>query len=314
MKRCLICGNALMPDETNYHRRCAKKLFHSNRIPAFDYTWDDLNALASRIIKQRISVPGVQPKLSLHLERSNDQSTERLTLVGLEGGYILKPPTPDYPQLPEAEHFCMLLARAARIVTADFGLISLKSGELAYITPRMDRAQGTLLHMEDFCQLTNKLTEQKYRGSMEQVGKALRHYSSAPGLDAVRLFELTLFCFLTGNSDMHLKNFSLLRNIDGRLELSPAYDLVPVKIILPEDKEEMALTLNGKKAKLKRNDFKLFGQALKLSDKQVDRALNRITGACLKNLNNTLASSFLPKKMHHEIQDLVIGRINKIDQ
>ena len=120
----------------------------------------------------------------------------------------------------------MLLARACHIVTAEFGLIPLKSGELSYIIRRMDRDGDRKLHMEDFCQILNKVTAQKYNGSMEQIGRALREYSDVAGLDAIRLFELTVFCFLTGNSDMHLKNFSLMRRENGTVELSPAYDLV----------------------------------------------------------------------------------------
>ena len=256
-----------------------QRLFGSRSIPALNYTQEELNALAKKTVLSRISVPGVQPKLSLHLERGNPRSNSRLTLVGLEGDYILKPQTPQWKRLPEAEHFCMLLARSCKISTPEFGLIPLKSGELAYITRRMDRNGDRMLHMEDFCQILNKATDQKYNGSMEQVGKALRKYSDAPGLDAVRLLELTIFCFLTGNSDMHLKNFSLLRKENGAWELSPAYDLVPVKIILPADKEELALTLNGKKNKLKRINFEQFAVSMDLTGVQCNRALDRILNA-----------------------------------
>uniref|UniRef100_UPI00258F8068 HipA domain-containing protein n=1 Tax=uncultured Victivallis sp. TaxID=354118 RepID=UPI00258F8068 len=192
MNRCLICG---LEAEQNYHPKCMKALFHSTAPPVFNYTQDELNELAKSIIQQRISVPGVQPKLSLHLEKGTPETQSRLTLVGLEGDYILKPQTPQWKHLPEAEHFAMLFARLCKISTAEFGLIPLKSGELAYITRRMDRMKNGSLHMEDFCQLTNKMTSQKYNGSMEQVGKALREYSNFPGLDAVRLYELTIFCY-----------------------------------------------------------------------------------------------------------------------
>jgi len=168
----------------------------------------------------------------------------------------------------------MLLAKKCRICTVDFGLIPLNSGELAYITKRMDRHNGALLHLEDFCQILNKMTSQKYNGSMEQIGKALRAYSVVPGLDCIRFFELAVFSFLTGNSDMHLKNFSLLRHENGNYELSPAYDLVPVKVVLPQDNEELALTLNGKKNRLKRSDFDAFATSLKLTSVQADKALD----------------------------------------
>ncbi len=289
-----------------------KRLFGSTKIPVLNYTQDELNELAKNIIMERISVPGVQPKLSLHLEKGNAESHSRLTLVGLEGDYILKPQSPQWPYLPEAEHFCMLLARKCRIATAEFGLIPLGSGELAYITRRMDRTSDGVLHMEDFCQILNKMTAQKYSGSMEQIGKALREYSDVPGLDTVRFFELAVYSFLTGNSDMHLKNFSLIRQKDGHYELSPAYDLVPVKIILPADQEELALTLCGKKSNFKRADFERFGTGLRLSEKQISKAMARIADAVAQSLPESLNSNFLPDEMRTAVSDLITSRLARI--
>ena len=304
MNRCLICGMPLKENEQNYHAKCMKALFHSTTAPVFNYTQDELNELAKSIIQQRISVPGVQPKLSLHLEKGTPESQSRLTLVGLEGDYILKPQTPQWKHLPEAEHFTMLFARLCKISTAEFGLIPLKSGELAYITRRMDRTQNGPLHMEDFCQLTDKLTSQKYNGSMEQVGKALREYSNFPGLDMVRLYELTLFCFLTGNSDMHLKNFSLIRQEDGQYTLTPAYDLVPSNIILPADKEELALTLCGKKSNLKKADFVRFADNLGLTSTQVEKISKKLLHNASEKLPEALDRSFLPSKMQKQLISL----------
>lgn len=311
MNRCLICGTSLAENESNYHSICMKKLFHSKAAPVFNYTQDELNELAKSIIRQRISVPGVQPKLSLHLEKGTPKTQSRLTLVGLEGDYILKPQTPQWKHLPEAEHFAMLFARLCKISTADFGLIPLKSGELAYITRRMDRMKNGLLHMEDFCQLTNKPTSQKYNGSMEQVGKALREFSSLSGLDAVRLFELTLFCFLIGNSDMHLKNFSLIRQENGQYTLTPAYDLVPVKIILPADKEELALTLCGKKSNLKKDDFIRFAESLRLTAIQQKKTLKKLLDNAEKQLPEALKRSFLPSVMQKQFTDLFQTRLSR---
>ena len=310
--RCLCCGELLAEADGCYHAKCARKLFGSSRIPVFNYTQEELNLLAKRIVMERISVPGVQPKLSLHLERGNAASRSRLTLVGLEGDYILKPQSPHWNHLPEAEFFCMLLAKKCRICTVDFGLIPLNSGELAYITKRMDRHNGALLHLEDFCQILNKMTSQKYNGSMEQIGKALRAYSDVPGLDCIRFFELAVFSFLTGNSDMHLKNFSLLRHENGNYELSPAYDLVPVKVVLPQDNEELALTLNGKKNRLKRSDFDAFATSLKLTSVQADKALDRMMAAVSNNLFFALEASLLPEDMKQAIAELVNERMTRL--
>lgn len=312
MNRCYICGKELEGSSDNYHKRCLKTLFNSTTIPIIDYTWNELNKLASQIISQKISIPGVQPKLSVHLEKGHNNQTDRITIVGLEGDYILKPPTETYPFLPEAEHFCMLFARLIGIQTADFGLIPLKSGELAFITSRMDRTPDGMFHMEDFCQLTDKLTEQKYRGSMEQIGKTLRKFSSNPGLNAIQFFEIVLFSFLTGNSDMHLKNFSMLRDNSGNYNLAPAYDLVPVKIILPTDNEEMALPLNGRKNKLKRNDFESFANTIKLTPKQIDNTFKRIITKGKNKVQIAISQSFLSHNTKREFKNLFQERLNRL--
>jgi serine/threonine-protein kinase HipA len=233
--------------------------------------------MAEMIVREHVTIPGVQPKLSVHLERGGGTRNARFTLVGLEGGFVLKPPVERFPEMPELEHLTMRMARCFGIATAECGLIPLEDGRLSFITRRMDREGGTKRHMEDMCQLTDRLTEQKYRSSMEQVGKAVLRYSSNPLFDALRLFELTLFCFLTGNADMHLKNFSLLHIPGGDVALSPAYDLLPTALLLPEDREELALTVNGKKRRLSRPDFERFGELLKLKDKQIANALDRLS-------------------------------------
>lgn len=311
--RCLSCGRILPPDAAaGFHADCSRRLFSTPRPPILARTWAELDALAKDTILRRVSVPGVQPKLSLHLEAGHSGAPARLTLVGLAGDYILKPPSSRWPHLPEAEHFAMLLARDCGIATAESGLIRLDSGELAYICRRMDRLHGVLRHMEDFCQILGKVTAQKYNGSMEQIGRGIRAYSDAPGLDAVRFFELAVFCFLTGNSDMHLKNFSLLETENGGWELSPAYDLVPVQIVLPEDTEELALTLNGKKNRIHRGDFLALADSLRLAPRQSERVLERIPSAVRDRLSDALAASFLPSSMQEAIRVLVRDRLARL--
>lgn len=310
--RCLICGLPLQDGASPYHAKCVKKLFHTTKVPILNYTQEALNELAKATIMKRISLPGVQPKLSLHLGKGDLANPGRLTLVGLAGDYILKPQTTKWPFLPEAEHFAMLFARLCKIDTAEFGLIPLASGETAFITRRMDRTTSGALHMEDFCQLTNKLTSQKYNGSMEQIGKALRKYSSKPGLDAIRLLELTIFCYLIGNSDMHLKNFSLLRTGKGNYEFAPAYDLVPVKIILPADKEELALSLGGKKSNLQYRDFANFAGSLELTPAQFEKTINRIKRHSEDKLDEALDRCFMPLEMQQNLRSLFQGKSSRI--
>lgn len=309
--RCLCCGKTLPSEMSLYHPTCAKHLFGSLEIPTFSYTQDELNRLAKEIIQSKISVPGVQPKLSLHLERGNSHS--KLTLIDLAGEYILKPQSTQWPHLPEAEHFCMLLANACKIATVTFGLVQLMSGEYAYLTRRMDRVAGVKRHMEDFCQILNKMTFQKYQGSMEQIGRTLRTYSDRPGLDSVRYFEIAIFSFLTGNSDMHLKNFSLIHNEYGHWELSSAYDLLPVKVILPEDTEEMALTINGKKNRLTRHDFEMLGKSLQLTNDQIRKTFQRIIGNLQNALPKVLERSFLPNTMRQAVYACISERLNRFE-
>ena len=188
-ERCLICGMPVL-DGIEYHASCAKRLFGSETAPSFTYSMTELNELAKRLVLSRVSVPGVQAKLSVHLEKT-ENSADRLTLVGLDGNYILKLPTAMYPELPESEHFAMTLARLCGMETAEFGLVRLESGALAYITRRMDR-EDDVKHMVDFCQLTDRRTSRKYYGSHEQIARTMRRYASAAGADVVRFFEVVL--------------------------------------------------------------------------------------------------------------------------
>ena len=306
-ERCLVCGMPISGGG-EYHAECAKNLFGSENAPSFTYSMAELNELAKRLVLSRVSVPGVQAKLSLHLEKA-ENSADRLTLVGLDGNYILKLPTAIYPELPESEHFAMTLARLCGIETAAYGLVRLESGALAYITRRMDREDG-VKHMVDFCQLTDRRTSRKYYGSHEQIARTMRRHSSAAGVDVVRFFEVVLFSFVIGNSDMHMKNFSLLREHDGTWRLSPAYDLVPVKVVLPNDEDDLALTVNGKNRNLKSADFKAAALTMGLTEVQYRRIAQRIVSAVGKHLDEAMVRSFLSDGFADRIRRLVASRLS----
>ena len=304
---CHICLKSMDCEEGIYHAACCKSLFGSSQPPKLPYTWEQLNGLAEQIVRANVTVPGVQAKLALHLDKGGRRHGSRFTLVGLEGGYILKPPVEEYPEMPQLEHLTLRMAGLFGIKFAECGLIPLEDGKLAYITKRMDRDGPDKLHMEDMCQLTDRLTEQKYRGSMEQVGKAVLRHCSNPLFDALRLFELTLFCFLTGNSDMHLKNFSLLYRPGGEISLSPAYDLLPTTLLLPSDLEETALTVNGKKKRLGQQDFMRFSESLRLTEKQVANAYSRFSGN-LPSAFRILDSGCCSETMKEQYRDLIKER------
>ena len=306
MSKCLYCYNKLETGEKDFHTACSKKFFGSQIPPLVDLDMKKIKELAVESLGKSISVPGVQPKLSLDFKGKGGKEN-RLTIVGLWGRFILKPPFEDYPEMPELEDLTMHLSELLNINTAEHSLVKLKSGELAYISKRFDRTKNGKLHVEDMAQLTGTLTENKYRSSMEKVGKAVLKYSSYSGIDAIRLFELTLFSFITGNSDMHLKNFSLIRNEDDEIMLSPAYDLLSTKLLIPKDKEDLALPLNGKKSNMKKKDFDLFASQLGINETALKKIYVKF-GDLFSEMNKLINKSFLSKEMKEKYITLLDER------
>lgn len=306
MNKCLYCYKPLEAGEVNYHTKCCKRFFGTALSPEIPFTLDDVNEYAVHTLGKSVSVTGVQPKISLETQRSRNHSY-RFTIVGVLGNFILKPPTQEYPGMPENEDLTMHLSELLKIKTAEHSLIRLKSGELAYITKRFDRTKKGKVPVEDMAQLTGTLTENKYRGSMEKIGKTIKQYSSFPLFDLISLYELTLFAFITGNADMHLKNFSLLTNENNEVMLTPAYDLLSTKLLIPKDTEELALPMNGKKSNLKLSDFNAFAQKLGInavSEKNVlDKFANNKAGM-IRMIDN----SFLSQNAKKSYRTLVEGR------
>jgi serine/threonine-protein kinase HipA len=314
MRRCLFCYLPLANEDQDFHPSCSKKIFGQSTPPALPYTEADLEPLAKEVIQSKTAVTGVQAKLSLHITgNEKDAAEKRFTIVGLWGGYILKPPTTLYKQLPEVEDVTMHLARLAKIKTAPHSLVRLTSGNLAYITKRIDRVKKGKLAMEDMCQLTERLTEDKYHGSYEQIAKAIQKYSAIAGLDVVNFFELVLFSFLTGNADMHLKNFSLLEQPGLGMVLSPAYDLVNTALVNPADDEEMALNLNGRKKKLKKQDFVAAMNSLKLDEKQQENIFKKMEKSILKWMEQ-IDISFLSNEFKEHYKQIVRERFERINK
>lgn len=310
MEKCLYCYQSLNKNEKDFHPACAKKMFGTTVPPVVDFDLKQLEELAKQIIIKSVAVTGVQPKLSLDLEKHKGELS-RLTIVGLNGDYILKPMSKEYVELPENEDVTMHLAELVKIKTAKHTLIRLNSGELAYLTKRFDRKNGNKIAVEDFCQLSENLTEHKYRSSIEKIGKLTYQHTANKGFEAQRLFELVLFSYLTGNADMHLKNFSLIENNLGEYEFSPAYDLLSTAIVIPDDKEESALTINGKKNNLKKNDFDLLALSLKINEKSLNAIYNRFNKVLPKWIA-FIEGSFLSKEMQSKYIDLLNSKHKKI--
>ena len=303
--KCLYCYKEVA-EGSEFHASCSRIFFGTSIPPVIPYSLDEMADLAKNVVQRSITVPGVQPKLSMSLiEEARQNSDKRLTVVGALGGsYIFKPPSPDYEEMPANEHITMRIAEAYGIKVVQSSLIRLKSGELSYITKRIDRTEDNKkFHMLDMFQITEAFD--KYISSMEKVGKALGSYSANPLLDKLFLFEITLFSYLTGNNDMHLKNFSMIQNKE-KWTLAPSYDLLNVSIILPEDTEELALTLGGKKKKLTRTSFETYGKNLGLNDKQIDGVFKRFQKNKAKALR-LIGQSFLSEEM----QNKYIALLNK---
>ena len=293
--KCLYCYKPLLENEQDFHAVCTKRMFGTNQAPQIDFNLKDLDKLAKEIVVRSIAITGVQPKLSLDLEKHRNQIS-RLTIVGLYGNYILKPPSKEYRELPQNEDLTMHLANIVKIKVAQHCLIRLHSGELAYITKRFDRSKKSKIAVEDFCQLSENLTEHKYRGSIEKVAKITNKYTTNKGLEILRLFELVLFCYLTGNADMHLKNFALLENTFGEYELAPAFDLLSTALVIPDYKEESALTINGKKSRITKGDFDALASSMDINEKVLYKIYNKFNSV-LPTWIEFIKQSYLSKAM-----------------
>lgn len=309
--KCLFCYEPLVDGEGDYHAKCCRKLFGTPQTPILPYTSSEVRALADEVVRSQTTVTGVQPKLSLDFDQLS-HSPIRFTIVGLWGRFILKPQTEHYSHLPELEDVSMHLAEIAKIETVPHGLMRFNDGELCYITRRIDRTeQGEKLPMEDMCQLSERLTEYKYKGSHEQVAKLISRYSSVPKLDLVKYWEQVLFSWLIGNADMHLKNYSLYASVVSEYQLTPAYDLLSTALVIPEDTEELALTLCGKKRKLSRGHFLEAMAASGLDEKVCDNIFARFE-RILPEWEDFICKSFLPQHMQEGYIELINNRFIRL--
>lgn len=308
---CLYCHSPLKDGEVDFHRRCSRKFFGTARPPELPYHSNELNKLAQEVIRSQTTVTGVQPKLSLDFDQKS-HAPKRLTIVGLWGRFILKPQTEAYPHLPELEDVTMHLAELSRIETVPHALIRFADGVLGYITSRIDRSsEGRKIAMEDMCQLTERLTEDKYKSSHERVAKTIEQYSSTPNLDLVKYWQQVIFSWIVGNADMHLKNYSLYAPDDKNYVLTPAYDLLSTALVLPEDNEELALTVCGKKRKLRSEHFVAAMRQSGLNEKVCHNIFNRFH-ATKQAWEQCIQNCFLPSEMKEQFSALIASRLTQI--
>ena len=311
MSKCLYCYKELGEGEVDFHKACSKKFFGVPTAPELPYSLDELDTLAAQVIKSQTTLTGVQAKLSLHLDRH--EGSKRLTIVGLWGDYIFKPQTQSYKTLPENEDLTMHLAEIAKIKVVPHTLIRLQDGTLGYLTKRIDRtSEGGKIPMEDMCQLTERQTEYKYKSSYEQIAKVIAKHSYVPLLDLTDFYEQVFFNWLVGNNDMHLKNYSLYAP-KGKWVLTPAYDLLNVSMVNPKDTEELALTLNAKKKRIKRSDFVRAMETSGISPKVFDNILAKYR-KLLPKFNEIIDLSFLDKEDKEIYKQSIASRFARIEE
>jgi len=269
MKYCFCCLKKI-DDDFSYHKNCLKKMFGVEKLPIIKIKSTELISEISKNIG-KMSISGVQIKASVKLNKRENI----IEIVQLGGTHILKPEPGEYPELPQNENICMNMAEMLGINASPHGLFYMADKKVCYIIRRFDRdAHGQKIHVEDMAQLLGLPSDSKYESSLEKAGSAILKYSKRPYLDLIDFLERVIFCFLIGNGDMHLKNWSLI-SIDGNYQLSPCYDLISSKLYLPYE-DESALTINGKRNKLQLSDFTGLAAYLKIEERSFNNSIDKM--------------------------------------
>jgi len=261
-------------------------------------------ALESQRRMSKMSIQGVQPKLSARLSVKQSQ----FEIVDRHGIFILKPNPPLFEQVPENEDLSMRLASLCGIETPLHGMVYNKEMKLVYFIRRFDRiGKSGKVHVEDFAQIAGMTRDTKYNYSMEKVAGLIEKYCTFPTVEKLKLFRLTLFSYLTGNEDMHLKNFSIIHK-DGMIALTPAYNLLNTTIMLANPKEELALSLKGKKSNFTKNIlFSYFGnERLGLNRKvlsNIEEEFQSVYKIWIDVIDSSFLSNDLKEKYTHLIHE-----------
>ena len=303
MKRCLITYEGF-EGEGDYSTSGLRLLDRNLRsLSALDSTAEEQRQEAlSRAGK--MSIQGVQLKLSAVLA----VKAGTFEIVDRHGRFILKPPSRDFPELPENEDLTMRMAAAAGIEVPLHGLVRSRDQSLTYFVKRFDREGRKRVPLEDFAQLSGASRETKYESSMEKVAAVVEAFCTFPAIERVKLFERTLFSFLTGNEDMHLKNFSLIARHD-RIDLAPAYDLLNSTLAIGNAQQELALPIRGKKSNLTRNDLLNYfaAERLNINPRVLAEVIERFRRA-FEKWDRLIAASFLSIRKKEQYADALAER------
>lgn len=279
-----------------YHPGCIEWLFGTRTFPELDIGLSKLYSLAATKMAGKMSISGAQEKVSLTL--SSDKSSLEVAASG--GKYILKPETSRFSSVPQNEQLTMLLAQLVSIEVPPLGLIRLKDGAIAYIVKRFDRLDdGSKLQVEDFCQLAEKRLRDKYDGSGELCVRVLRAHASEDIIELRKLYRLLLFSWWVENGDMHLKNFSLLTTPAGIRQLSPAYDLLCTKLVIPDD--TLAMPIGGRDKNFTRRKWLDFAEYCGIPERAAKRLISEQVEA-LEPALRLVSASFLPTDMKEQYE------------
>ena len=305
MNRCPItyelCGNNKYSEKGL--RMIAPKLTNLNDLP---YTAAELRQEAANRAK-KLSIQGVQPKLSAAISVVEQE----FKIVDQFGTYIIKPQNDLFPELPQNEDVTMKMAKAFGLDVPFHGMLYAKDGSLSYFIKRFERyGKGKKIATEDFAQLTGNTRDTKYRFTMEKLVPVIDEFCSFPAIEKADFFKRVLFCYVTGNEDMHLKNFSLITK-NGKTTLTPIYDFLNSSIVIKNPEEEIALTLKGKKSNLKATDFIDYyaKERLQLNEKTVVTILEQMENAIPK-WKELLEISFLSDEMKEKYLELLKYKLN----
>ncbi|MGE3063506.1 MAG: type II toxin-antitoxin system HipA family toxin [bacterium] len=266
--RCISCG-LLLKGEKFMHEKCIKSLFSVSKIPSVGFSLKEISVKAQECVG-KLSISGVRPKLSAKINRKN----AKVEIVHTGGRFIIKPQTDRFPQMPENENLCMTIFEIAGIKTALHGIIPLADNSNAYIVRRFDREGNEKIHFEDMQSVLDE--DDKYEGSAEKIGDAIKSHAKFPGLEIQNFFKIVIMNFIVGNGDAHLKNYGFIYEDDGNKILSPCYDIVSSKLVIRKE-EDSALTINGKKNKLKAGDFHKLAEAMGIDERISLNIIKEIT-------------------------------------
>ncbi len=300
--RCLCCQKPVEA-EGGYHPRCLSRIFGGPRPPVIPFKAADLPAMVTKD-KNRMSISGVQPKASVNV----NEKAWTLEVVATGGTHILKPEPEQFPQVPQNENLCMNMAEELGLRVPPHGLFAMSDGKLCYVVKRFDRGEdGRRIAKETMFQILG--STDKYAGSLEKVGKAIRAHAANVGLDGIDFYERVLFCFLIGNGDMHQKNWALLGS--GReVALAPCYDLVCSRLYI-KDEIDSALTINAKQDKLKPADFTALAASLEIDPKAAANVLDKLRGSREK-FRKMILDSELRSDLRQEQVNILMARYRRL--